>query len=319
MSSDGYESGFTGIARASTTTTERAGCTSTRPGPGPGYGAVNLPRIGHEVLVEFLDGNPDCPVVIGRVYNATSKFPYTLPDHKTHVAWKTQSSPFKDGYYNEILIDDQVDDELLYLQGQRNMMKLVKNNETRRVGKERLDVVGEHRLGVVRNVDAVHVGNQHLVKIIKPSDLKILKKEDPVFTERDTWVELKDEKITLTTGGASIVLDGADITIQADKGIRFSSDKDLKIKGSMVFLNCGLAAAESVSSKKKVDDRVRKLDDETDRAVTKILELLYKEEEKRVLTRGWGFMVRDQKRQKPRKRGWAGRKFAKMMGESEEA
>lgn len=282
---------------------------------GPGYGAMNLPRVGHEVLVEFLDGDPDHPVIVGRVYNATSKYPYTLPDHKTHSAWKTQSSPFKDGYFNELFIDDQIDKELVYLQAQRNMMKLVKNNETRRIGKERLDVVGDHRLGVVRNVDAVHVGDQHLVKIIKESDLKILKKEDPAFSPKDTWMELKDEKITLTTGKASIILEGGDVTIQAEKGIRFSADKDLKINGTMVFLNCGQAAAKGVSADKAVDDQVRKLDDESDRARVEILELLNKEVEKEVLTRGWGFMVRNQVRQKPRakERGFLGRQLDKLF------
>ncbi len=281
---------------------------------GPGYGSVNLPRVGHEVLVEFLDGDPDHPVVVGRLYNATSQFPYTLPAHKTHSAWKTQSSPFKDGYYNEVFIDDQVDKELIYIQAQRNLMKLVKNNETRRVGKDRLDVVGEHRLGVVRNVDAYHVGEQHLVKMIKERKFKILEKEDPTFEPKDTWMELKDEKITLTTGKASIILDGPDITIVADKGVRFSADSDLKIKGTMVFLNCGKAAAKGVSSAQVVDDKVRKLDD-GDRTNVKILELLNKELKKKVLSRGWGFVVRNHERKKPRKqgRGFVGRQLDKIF------
>jgi hypothetical protein len=114
-------------------------------------------------------------------------------------------------------------------------------------------------------------------------------------------MELRDEKITLTTGKASIVLDGSNVTIQADKGIRFSADKDLKIKGTMVFLNCGRAAETGVSADKQVDDRVRKLDDEADRTKTEILKLLNKEEEKKVLSRGWGFMARNQRRKKPRK------------------
>jgi type VI secretion system secreted protein VgrG len=290
---------------------------------GPGYGAMNLPRVGHEVLVEFLDGDPDMPVVVGRVYNATSQFPYVLPDHKTHSAWKTQSSPFKDGYFNELFVDDQIDNEPIYIQAQRNMMKLVKNNETRRIGKERLDVVGEHRLGVVRNYDAYHVGDRHLVQIIEENDLKILQKEDPLFVPEETFMELKNEKITLTTGHASIILDGPDITIQADKGIRFSAKKDLRIKGKMLFLNCSMAMAKDVATTQKADDQVRKLED-GDRTKVEILELLNKELKKEVLKRGWGFQVHNYKRKKPRKDESGQRNFMQrgmdwLMGRDVEA
>ncbi len=288
---------------------------------GPGYGGVMLPRVGHEVLVGFLDGDPDQPLIVGRLYNATAKQPYKLPDCKTHSGLKSQTSPFVDGHYNELFFDDQKDKELVALQGQRNLMKLVKNNETRRVGKERLEVVGEHRLGVVRSVDALHAGEQHLVQIVKAKDLKIPKQEDPKIKPRETWIEMVDEKITLTTGAASIVLDGPDVTIQADKGIRLSAAGDLKIKGSMVFLNCSSAATVSPEAGCQVSDEVRTLDDE-DRAAVAVKALLALDADQQAskpLKRSWGFeRRRTQRIQKKLDKQQRKKKAAQAAGRSDE-
>ncbi len=73
---------------------------------GTGFGMINLPRVGQEVLVGFLDGDPDQPVVVGRVFNAIEQVPYKLPDNKTVSGWKTNSSPGGGGY-NEIKLGGQ--------------------------------------------------------------------------------------------------------------------------------------------------------------------------------------------------------------------
>lgn len=267
---------------------------------GPGFGAIAIPRVGHEVLVEFLDGDPDQPVIIGRLFNEVSPVPYKLPDHMTQSTWKTQSSPFKDGYFNELTFDDAVKKELVFVQGQRNLMKLVKRDETRRVGKERLDVIGDHRLAVVAQVDAVHVGTQHLVRIMEEEDLQILKMEDPKLKLRNTWFEVRDEKITLTTGAASIVLDGENIVIEASGGIRFSADNKLIMKVSDgLYLNCSSASGVTPRSDKKIDDQVRKPED---RAATSILKLLEKGDPAAALKdRPWAFQKKIHKAPKPKK------------------
>jgi type VI secretion system secreted protein VgrG len=133
---------------------------------GAGYGAVTLPRVGDEVLVEFFDGDPDQPLVIGRLYKQPMTMPYLLPTNKTRSTWKTQTSPFADNSFNELMFEDTYTKELVFVQAQRNMMKLVKKDETRRVGEDRLDVIGAHRLAVVARIDAIHVGKQHLVQMV---------------------------------------------------------------------------------------------------------------------------------------------------------
>ena len=256
---------------------------------GAGYGAVSIPRIGHEVLVDFLDGDPDHPVVVGRLYNTVSPFPYVLPKHKTQSTWKTQTSPFTDDAFNELMFDDQKDAELVFIQAQRNMMKLTKRRETRRVGNERISVVGDHRLGVVKQTDLVHVGEQHLVQIVKEKRLNILKMEDPETKPTETFFEVRDKKITLTTGGATIVLDGSDIIIEADKGIRFSADKKLIMKGE-VFLNCSSADDAAADAEKNVDDQVAKPEDRTK---VEILKLLAKGDKPETVQRKFAFMRKE--------------------------
>ena len=107
---------------------------------GTGYGMMNIPRIGQEVMVSFLNGDPDQPVIVGRVFNNTQPVPYKLPQHKTRSTWKTNSSPGGGGF-NEMMFEDLKDSELVYLQAQKNLRKLVKNDETITVGNNRQKLV----------------------------------------------------------------------------------------------------------------------------------------------------------------------------------
>ncbi len=100
---------------------------------GVGYGMMMIPRVGQEVLVGFLQGDPDQPVVVGRVFNNTQRVPYKLPDNKTRSTWKSDSSPGSDGF-NEIMFEDLKDKELVWMQAQKNLRKLVKNDETVTIG-----------------------------------------------------------------------------------------------------------------------------------------------------------------------------------------
>lgn len=145
---------------------------------GEAYGWINLPRVGHEVMISYLDGDPDRPVISGRAYNTINPVPYVLPDFKTVSTWKSKSYPNADGgWFNEIKFEDQIKEELVYLQAQKNMRVLVKNDESITVGNERdkyvigqeQEIVGVNRTqvtGVDRgrmtalNQTAVVVGNK---------------------------------------------------------------------------------------------------------------------------------------------------------------
>ena len=111
-----------------------------QPWSGSAYGGVNLPRIGQEVIVDFLGGDPDRPVITGRVYTNLQKVPYKLPQHKTRSAWKSDSSPGGNGF-NEIMFEDLKGKELVWQQAEKNQRRLVKNDEVITIGNDRAKLV----------------------------------------------------------------------------------------------------------------------------------------------------------------------------------
>ncbi len=92
------------------------------------YGMMALPRIGHEVIVEFLNGDPDQPIVKGRAYNAINKTPYSLPEHKTKTVLRTKT--YKGDGFNELSFEDQVDQEQIYLHAQKDYAEVIQNDHS---------------------------------------------------------------------------------------------------------------------------------------------------------------------------------------------
>jgi type VI secretion system secreted protein VgrG len=107
-----------------------------QPWGGAGYGASNLPRIGQEVLVDFLGGDPDRPVVTGRVYTALQTTPYKLPGSKTQSGWKSNSTGGGGGF-NEIKFEDMLGKELFSTQAERDHQALVKHDSSTTIGNDR--------------------------------------------------------------------------------------------------------------------------------------------------------------------------------------
>ena len=94
-----------------------------------GFGALAIPRIGDEVLVGFFEGDPDQPVIVGRVHNSAARVPYALPVNKTRSTWRSESTPGGGGH-NEITFEDQKGKELLHLHAERDLERVVKNCES---------------------------------------------------------------------------------------------------------------------------------------------------------------------------------------------
>ena len=110
---------------------------------GRAYGTMFIPRVGQEVLVGFLDSDPEQPVVVGRVHDRIEPPPHKLPDHKTRSTWKSDTSPGSGGF-NEIMLEDAAGSELFHVQAQKNQRELVKHDETITVGEDRAKVVQRH-------------------------------------------------------------------------------------------------------------------------------------------------------------------------------
>ena len=139
------------------------------------FGSVVLPRIGMEVVVEFLDGNPDRPLVTGCVYHADHMPPYGLPESKTQSGFKTRSTPGgSPDNFNELRFEDKKGEEEIFLHAERDRTVVVKhnNNETTRnnasvsvqndrtisIGNNETSTIGNDRTETVSNNDSVSIG-----------------------------------------------------------------------------------------------------------------------------------------------------------------
>jgi type VI secretion system VgrG family protein len=224
---------------------------------GVGYGSIMIPRVGQEVLVGYLEGDPDQPVIMGRVYNATTRVPYKLPDFKTRSTWKSDSSPNSKGF-NEIMFEDLKAKELFYVQAQLDLQKLVKELEVERAFKNKVTIVGNNLSDVISKVDSIMVGDRHVLEMIKtpsPDDLKILPQDAPSVSPLPTKVDMIDERIIFTTGEASVVLEHGNMTFEANGTISVKAKGgDLAIEAKPVYINTKTPpAAPKPSSVPKID------------------------------------------------------------------
>ena len=117
---------------------------------GQGFGAMWIPRIGHEVIVDFLEGNPDRPIITGRVYHAHNPPPYDLPAEKTKSTIKSNTSPGGNGF-NELRFEDRKGAEEIFTHAQRDQNEVVRRNMTTSVGNDQTLEVGHDRDKTVHN------------------------------------------------------------------------------------------------------------------------------------------------------------------------
>lgn len=190
------------------------------------YGSVALPRVGHEVIVSFLEGNPDRPLITGRVYHALNMPPYALPEHKTRMA--IRSKTHKGDGYNELRFEDMKGNEQVFIHGQRDQdiiiendsREWVKGNEhmlvekdhveeikgisSTQAAKDRMEATGEKRTVTIGGDEAHQTGGSYHLKV-----------NNNVFMEGMTCgvVEMHQE-LTLKAPGGFIHIDGTGITIE---------------------------------------------------------------------------------------------------------
>ena len=159
---------------------------------GAGFGGINIPRIGQEVLVEFEDGDPDKPIITGRVYNARNMPPYQLPNNKTQSGWVSRSTPegTKDTA-NEIRFEDRKGAEHLLIHAERNQSieveneefhwvgsnrrKTIDNDETVEVKNDRTEKVGHDEEIEITNDQSTQIGNNSVLKVGKNRTVEIEK------------------------------------------------------------------------------------------------------------------------------------------------
>ena len=193
---------------------------------GDRYGAIAIPRIGMEVLVTFLEGDPDQPLVTGCLYHKEHVVPYDLPANKTRTVFKTLSSPGGGGY-NELRIEDKKGEEQIYLHAERDWDENIEHDQKIRIGHERHDTVEansysefkaeEHRTthldrkSEIKANDHLTIGNNQHIKI---GTGQFINAGSEIHLSSGQKVVLEaGSELTFKAAGSFIKLDGSGITM----------------------------------------------------------------------------------------------------------
>jgi type VI secretion system secreted protein VgrG len=252
---------------------------------GKGWGQQWIPRVGDEVIIDFLEGDPDCPIVVGSVYNGDNAPPFALPDNKTQSGVKTRSSP-KGGSenYNMIRFEDKKDSEELFIHAEKDKRVEVENDRTESVGhnesitigndrtesvakNESIDI-GENRTESVGKNESITIGENRTESVGKDESVSITKNQTLEIGENRTESVGKNEELSVAenrthkvgkndglTVGKNLVIDVADqITIKTgEASITMKKNGDIQIKGKEIKIvgsgKIGIKATSEVNIK----------------------------------------------------------------------
>jgi len=187
---------------------------------GAAWGHMAIPRIGQEVIVDFLDGDCDQPIIIGRTYRATNLPPYELPQHKTRMTIKSKSH--KGDGYNELRFEDELDQEEIYVHAQKDQNIHVNHDETTFVGNDRSErvqhdetiAVGHDRKETVGNDEHVTIG-QDRRHTVGRDDFLDLGRNHIIRTAKDRIEDVGNHRIDKTAANHSMDIGGnAEVTVQ---------------------------------------------------------------------------------------------------------
>jgi type VI secretion system secreted protein VgrG len=142
---------------------------------GQGWGVITIPRVGQEVLVSFINGDPDRPIVTGCVYNAEQTVPYTLPDYQTRSTIKTHSSEGGgDDNYNELRFEDKTGGEQIFLRGEMDYDTRIKNDAREWIGNNQSIIIKKNRMEKVEGDESIQITGKRAEKVEGDDNLNVI-------------------------------------------------------------------------------------------------------------------------------------------------
>ncbi|MFD1701161.1 type VI secretion system tip protein TssI/VgrG, partial [Halopseudomonas phragmitis] len=203
---------------------------------GNGWGAVTIPRVGMEVLVSFLEGDPDQPLVSGCLYNSAHPVPYELPEHKTRSLFKSLSSPGGNGF-NELRIEDKAGQEQIFIHAQRDWDQDIEHDQKIRVGHERHERIEANRYS--ENLAEEH----HTTHADRKTEIKA---DDHLTVANSQHVKLGTAQLTkagreihLKAGQKMVIEAGSELTLSAGGSFIHISPAGISLSGPGIKLNAG--------------------------------------------------------------------------------
>nr|WP_297457116.1 type VI secretion system tip protein TssI/VgrG [uncultured Halomonas sp.] len=192
---------------------------------GGGYGAMAIPRIGHEVIVSFLEGDPDQPLITGRTYHAVNTPPYALPEHKTRTVIRTQTH--KGEGFNELRFEDERDREQIWLHAQKDLELITENDRTEAIRRDSHLAIRRDRITEIDRDTHLSVHGERRERIDTSQSLSIdgslhLRAGHAWLSESGRELHIKagqkvvleaGQAMTLDAGGSFLTLDGSGVAM----------------------------------------------------------------------------------------------------------
>jgi type VI secretion system secreted protein VgrG len=181
---------------------------------GAGFGAMFIPRVGMEVVVSFLDGDPDRPLVVGCVYNNANPPPYDLPAHATVSTLQTRTTPASDGApgFNELRFEDAAGAEEVFVHAQRDLNEVVRRNHTARIDADEEIVVGANQSTSVAHSQRTSVTHDRVVAVGGDHTETVVGSQTTTIEGARTETVVRDETVTIH-GHRTHTIDGGETVV----------------------------------------------------------------------------------------------------------
>ncbi|ATY82825.1 type VI secretion system tip protein VgrG [Aeromonas veronii] len=201
---------------------------------GGGYGMMAIPRIGHEVIVSFLEGDPDQPIVIGRTYHATNLPPEGLPANKTRMSLR--SNTHKGKGFNELRFEDKAGREEVFLHAQHDMNTVVLNNRSTSVNANHTEQVGGSQTVAVQGNQTVSVKLDQVTEVQGEQTVAVTKNRSTMVNDNESLQVKNNIAIQSQDGDILIATAGGYIAIDKEGNIAITG-KGLVLNGTRIDLN----------------------------------------------------------------------------------
>jgi type VI secretion system secreted protein VgrG len=204
---------------------------------GQGWGNICLPRIGQEVIVSFLEGDPDRPIVTGGVFNAVQTVPYALPSGQNQMTFKTNSTPGGGGF-NEIRLDDSKNHEEIYIHGQKDWNMVIEHDRTQQIGHDETLTVAHDRTRTVHHDETITIDNDLTTTVHHDETITIA--HDRTKQVKNHQQETIAANKSITVGKEHHETIGEDMTLQVEGHKSESVGKtSTETVGMLKMLNVG--------------------------------------------------------------------------------
>ncbi len=210
------------------------------------WGAIHIPRIGQEVVVDFLEGDPDQPIIVGSVYNADQMPPYTLPDNKTQSGIKSRSSlggGTED--FNEIRLEDKKGSEQLFIHAQKDQDIEVEHDESHWVGNDRTKTIDHDETVHVKHDRTETVDNDETITIKHDRTETVMHDQTVTVTNNDTKTVGQQQSLTVGSSRTKTVGASETITIAASETMNVGGTLTIQSTGAIQVTAGGVTTLQS--------------------------------------------------------------------------